>query len=238
MLCMSDLQPPVEEIVETSLRSLWDVVNQLARLRPPGGDEYRVTIFGSARTRPGDPVYQHVRDLARELATRGCTIVTGGGPGLMQAANEGAQLGAPDNPRNSIGIRVELPFEQSANPFVEQAYTHRTFFSRLHHFARLSNAFVVVDGGIGTTLESLMIWQLLQVRHLENVPLVFVGPMWRGLVTWAREHMLKPTPPLANCADLDIPTCVDSVAEALAILERSLAAHRSARPAAAHLAAR
>ena len=186
-------------------------------------DELRVTIFGSARIQPGDAVYAQVRDLARALSARGCTIVTGGGPGLMQAANEGAQLGDPDNERASIGIRVDLPFEQGANPFVEQSYTHRTFFSRLHHFARLSNAFVVVDGGIGTALESLMVWQLLQVEHLQGVPLIFVGPMWRDLVAWAKHHMLGKATPLADEKDLDLPVCVEDGAQALAVLERLLA---------------
>ena len=189
-------------------------------------DEFRVTIFGSARTKPGDAVYAQVRDLARELSARGCSIVTGGGPGLMQAANEGAQLGDPKNEHASIGIRVELPFEQGANPFVEQAYTHRTFFTRLHHFTRLSNAFVVMDGGIGTTLESLMVWQLLQVKHLEGVPLIFVGSMWKELVGWARRHMLGRETPLANEGDLELPVCVDDGAQALAVLERALARFR------------
>ncbi len=215
-----------EEIVEASLRSLWQVVNQLARLRPPAEDEFRVTIFGSARTKPGDPVYAQVRGLARELSARGCSIVTGGGPGLMQAANEGAQQGDPDNQHQSIGIRVDLPFEQDANPFVEQAYTHQTFFTRLHHFARLSSAFVVVDGGIGTTLEALMVWQLLQVKHLEGVPLIFVGPMWKDLVTWAKKHMLREPTPLAGEKDLDLPICVEDGAGALAALEQAMAQFR------------
>ncbi|HEY3448422.1 MAG TPA: LOG family protein [Myxococcales bacterium] len=203
------------------------MVNQLAKLRPPASDEFRVSIFGSARIKPGDPVYAQVRDLARELSARGCAIVTGGGPGLMQAANEGAQLGDPKNERASIGIRVDLPFEQRANPFVEQAYTHQTFFTRLHHFARLSSAFVVVDGGIGTALESLMVWQLLQVKHLEGVPLIFVGPMWKDLVGWAKKHMLGRATPLANEKDLDLPVCVEDGAQALAVLEKAMTEFRA-----------
>ena len=75
---------------------------------------------------------------------------------------------------------MELPFEQDVNPFVEQAFEHETFFTRLHHFVIASDAFVVVPGGIGTVLETLMIWKLLQVRHVDNVPLIFVGKMWNG----------------------------------------------------------
>ena len=102
----------------------------------------------------------------------------------MQAANEGAA--SASNRGQSMGIRVDLPFEQEVNPFVEQAFDHKTFFSRLQHFVIASDAFVVVPGGIGTVLEMLMIWQLLQVRHVNDVPLILVGKMWSGLVEWAK----------------------------------------------------
>src|SRR5678815_3496371 len=101
----------------------------------------------------------------RDSAHMGCDIVTGGGPGLMQAANEGAATAGASV--GSVGIRVELPFEQDVNPFVAEAFEHKTFFTRLQHFVIASDAFVVVPGGIGTVLEMLMIWQLLQVRHVD-----------------------------------------------------------------------
>jgi len=88
----------------------------------------------------------------------------------MQAANEGAAGGDPAREGGSIGIRVELPFEQGTNPWVSRDFEHRTFFTRLHHFALVSDAFVVVPGGIGTALEALMVWQLLQVGHLRDCP--------------------------------------------------------------------
>ena len=215
------------DVVESAIARLWDVVDDLARLNPPSSDEYRVTIFGSARACPGVAAYDQVKELARRLAERGCVIVTGGGPGLMQAANEGERLGDPENLRPTLGVRIDLPFEQGANPYVERTITHGTFFSRLHHFARLSNAFVVVEGGVGTTLESLMVWQLLQVRHLHDVPLVFVGPMWRDLVAWARAHMLAAAPPLASPEDLEIPQCVDTIDEAEVIVVRHLESFRA-----------
>lgn len=219
----SDLSPESSDVVEKALGNLWGVVNELARLKPARPREYRVSIFGSARAKPGTPAYLKVKELARRLAAGGCTIVTGGGPGLMQAANEGEREGDPGNLRCTVGIRVDLPFEQGANPFVEDAYTHRTFFSRLHQFARLSNAFVVVDGGIGTTLETLMVWQLLQVKHLHDVPLVLVGPMWRKLVAWARASMISAEAPLASAPDMDLPTCVDTIDEAAALIEAHVA---------------
>ena len=136
----------------------------------------------------------------------------------MQAANEGHQLGDPADELKSIGVRIELPFEQGANPFVEQLYSHKTFYTRLHHFVRLSNAFVVVGGGIGTALETLLVWQLLQVNHIADVPLIMVGDIWAALVDWARGHMSATEPPFASPEDFDIPTCVDTMDEALALL--------------------
>jgi uncharacterized protein (TIGR00730 family) len=208
----------VGEILRDSIMGLWDVVNNLTRLRPTKRSEFRVTIFGSARIQRDHWVYGAVRDLARDLASMGCAIVTGGGPGLMAAANEGAaEAGAPA-PGNSVGIRVHLPFEQEINPFVHEAFAHRTFFSRLHHFVLVSDAFVVVPGGIGTVLELSMIWQLLQVRNLERTPLILVGPMWADFVAWARQYLLGPEFQLASPEDLDIPHCVDTAAQAMAII--------------------
>lgn len=218
----------VFELVEDSLVSLWSVVNDLARIRPPKPRYYRVTIFGSSRMRPGDALYDDVRHLAEILAGMGCDIVTGGGPGLMQAANEGARIGDPENRIRSFGLPIELAAEEEPNPFVEKVYRHRTFFSRLHHFVRLSSAFVVVRGGIGTTLETMMIWQLCQVRHVRDLPLIFVGEMWQELVEWGKRHMLNSGRPLVSPGDLDIPHCVDTVEEAIRIIETDLADFRSA----------
>jgi predicted Rossmann-fold nucleotide-binding protein len=113
---------------------------------------------------------------------------------------------------------VDLPFEQEANPFVLQAFEHKTFFTRLHHFVLASDAFVVAPGGIGTTLELLMIWQLLQVQHVHDTPLILVGKMWAALVDWARNHLLTSQPPLANPEDMAIPQCVNTADEAIVLL--------------------
>ena len=157
----------VLDLVGSSIMNLWDVVNNLTRLKPTTSRRYRVTIFGSARIPKDNWIYTAVSDVADELTRLGCDIVTGGGPGLMQAANEGAKRADPTAIDRSVGIRVNLPFEQDVNAFVTQAYEHRTFFTRLHQFVLMSDAFIVVPGGIGTVLEAMMIWQLLQVHHLE-----------------------------------------------------------------------
>lgn len=210
----------VRQVIVESVLGLWDIVNNLTRLRPSKRDHYRVTIFGSARAKPGTFVYEEVKRVAAALADMGCDIITGGGPGLMQAANEGAAVAKAPERNRSVGIRVDLPFEQEVNPFVEQQFEHKTFFTRLHHFVLTSDAFVVVPGGIGTVLELMMIWQLLQVKHVENAPLILVGKMWTGLVDWARTQLLSSQPPLANPADLAIPQCVETADEAIALIRQ------------------
>src|SRR5262245_66034833 len=134
----------------------------------------------------------------------------------MQAANEGA-ASAPERSR-SYGIRVNLPFEQNVNAFVSEAFEHRTFFTRLHQFVLASDAFIVAPGGVGTVLEMMLIWQLLQVRHLQDSPLVLVGNMWPGLIEWARQSMLSTTPPLASAPDMAIPRCVANADEAIVVI--------------------
>jgi uncharacterized protein (TIGR00730 family) len=206
----------VKQVLVNSILGLWDVVNNLTRLQPSRRERYRVTIFGSARVKPGTFGYEETKRVAAALAEMGCDIITGGGPGLMQAANEGAAA-APDRAR-SFGIRVDLPFEQEVNSFVTQAFEHRTFFTRLHQFVLASDAFVVAPGGIGTVLETMMIWQLLQVRHLEDTPLMLVGKMWPGLIEWARGSMLTADAPLANPEDMTIPRCVANADEAITLI--------------------
>ena len=202
---LSDEQGALD-ILTKSIFGLWDTVNTLTRLRPTRRDRYRVTIFGSARIDPNHWAYAAVRDVAAELTRLGCDVVTGGGPGLMQAANEGVKLADPDGRLGkSVGIRIELPFEQDVNAFVTEAFEHKTFFTRLHHFVLVSDAFVVTPGGIGTVLETLMVWQLLQVRHLHDTPLILAGHFWDGLIEWATKEMLRPDAPLVSPNDLKIP---------------------------------
>jgi len=208
----------VKQILRDSVLGLWEVVNNLTRLRPTRHGRFRVTIFGSARAKPGTIAYEETKRVAAALSELNCDIITGGGPGLMQAANEGAASGA--GPTQSVGIRVELPFEQDINPFVTQAFEHRTFFTRLHHFVLTSDAFVVAPGGIGTVLETMMVWQLLQVDHLNKIPLILVGRMWPGLIEWARTWMLSSESPLANAEDMAIPKCVANGDEAIALVRR------------------
>ena len=134
----------VKQVLVESVLGLWDVVNNLTRLTPSRRDRYRVTIFGSARARPGTFGYEETRRVAGALAALGCDIITGGGPGLMQAANEGAA--ASGGKAQSLGIRVDLPFEQEVNAFVGMAFEHRTFLGPWR-FAALAAAAAVCSRG-------------------------------------------------------------------------------------------
>ena len=162
-------------------------------------------------------MYSAVKELARRLSFMGCDIVTGGGPGLMRAANEGARAGAYRYKTRSFGLTILLPMEEQPNPFLDEVAQHSTFFSRLHQFIRLSHAYLVVDGGIGTTLEALMVFQLLQVKMLKDRPLIFVGPMWRGLRSFIEHEIIARG--YASPPDLDAAVWVDTLDEALAVVE-------------------
>jgi uncharacterized protein (TIGR00730 family) len=223
LVSLGDEQQVLEVVTSTAYK-LWDAVNTLTRLRPTKRSRYRVTIFGSARVPNDHWVYQAVRDLAAELARLDCVIVTGGGPGLMKAANEGVHVANPAASEGSIGIRVDLPFEQEVNAFVTEAFEHGTFFTRLHHFVLLSDAFVVVPGGIGTVLETMMVWQLLQVQKLHNTPLILAGKMYAELVEWCSKYMLRPDFPLASPEDMKIPVCVEDGPAILRIIREHHAA--------------
>jgi predicted Rossmann-fold nucleotide-binding protein len=144
----------------------------------------------------------------------------------MQAANEGAAAARATDRNRSIGIRVDLPFEQEVNPFVQQAFEHKTFFSRLHHFVLTSDAFVVTPGGIGTVLELMMIWQLLQVKHVHDTPLILVGQMWAELVNWAKNYLASPEFALASPEDMKIPTCVSTADQAIQLVRKHYATWR------------
>lgn len=206
----------VKQVLMDSVLGLWKIVNNLTRVRPSKRERYRVTIFGSARIAPNTFAYDEVKRLAKAITEMGGDVVTGGGPGLMLAANEGAA--SNKSQEGSIGIRVDLPFEQEVNPFVQEVYEHQTFFTRLHHFVLASDAFVVTPGGIGTLLEAAMIWQLLQVRHIKDTPLIFVGKMWSDLIDWARQHMVNSSTPLANPEDISIAVCLNNADEAITLL--------------------
>ncbi len=206
-------------ILDKAIYQLWETINDLDQIQPERVEHYRVSIFGSSRIRRGDPIYEQVRKLSAELARMGIDIVTGGGPGLMEAANSGAIEGQIESHSRSYGLAIHLPSEEQANPFVDKVFRHRTFFSRLHHFVRLSSAYIVMPGGIGTALELFMVWQLLQVKHMKEHPLILVGTMWPPLIEWIDQNMVERG--LVSPPDLDVVSVVSSSEEAIPIIAAS-----------------
>ena len=147
-----------------------------------------VTIFGSARTPPDDPSYAAAVETARLLAKAGFGIITGGGPGIMEAANKGAQEGG----NLSIGCNIELPFEQAPNPYLDISLDFRYFFVRKTMFVKYSNAFIIFPGGFGTMDELFEALTLIQTKKVSNFPVILYGSKyWEGLLNWIRVTMLE-----------------------------------------------
>lgn len=199
-----------------TIHLLYELIAWVDRRSPAEKRYFRVAIFGSSRIQTEDENYARVRELARQLSHIGCDIVTGGGPGLMMAANEGARRGAYRFGTRSFGLTILLPLEEQPNPFVDDLSSHKTFYSRLHQFIRLSHAYIVVDGGVGTTLEAIMVFQLLQVGMLEDRALIFVGDMWLGLRDWIAEEIEARG--LAGKGTVELAHWVGTVEEAVEIV--------------------
>lgn len=146
-----------------------------------------VSVFGSARTQPGEPDYEHAREIGRLLADEGFEVITGGGPGIMEAANKGAfEAGG-----KSIGCNIELPFEQLANPYLTKTLTFKYFFVRKTMFIKYSNAYVIFPGGFGTMDELFEALTLIQTRKIRNFPVVLFGSQfWQGLLQWITSTMV------------------------------------------------
>lgn len=151
---------------------------------------FRVSIFGSARIKPGDQIYENVYDLAESIGARGFDVVTGGGPGLMEAANAGHMAGDRKNRADSIGLVIHLPFESSGNKHLEIRRRFMHFSKRLDTFLELSHVMVVTTGGIGSMLELYYMWQHLQVRHVAYKPIILIGHMWQDLIAWMKTDVL------------------------------------------------
>ncbi|MCE5292364.1 MAG: TIGR00730 family Rossman fold protein [Nocardiaceae bacterium] len=175
-----------------------------------------VTVFGSARTPEDHPEYEAARQLSAALAEAGYAVITGGGPGIMEAANRGASEAGG----YSIGLGIELPFEQGLNEWVDLGINFRYFFARKTMFVKYSQAFVCMPGGFGTLDEMFEALTLVQTRKITRFPIVLFGTeYWGGLVEWIRTSMVdggKISP-----ADVDLITVTDSVEEVVDVIERS-----------------
>lgn len=182
----------IRKTLNKKILDLNDVIADIDNLLTGMENEfYRVCIFGSARIKPDSELYKLAYDLASELASRGVDIVTGGGPGLMEAANKAAKDLGENTKSRSIGLPIKLPFEEDSNSHLDVKRNHRRFSSRLDEFMRISHAIIVTPGGIGTILELFYAWQLLQVQHIKDRPIILLGSeMWTTLIDWMKKYPL------------------------------------------------
>ncbi|MGE0174791.1 MAG: LOG family protein [Oligoflexales bacterium] len=217
---MAIKEAKIRKFLSKKIQQLNDIVADLDTMVTEMGLEfYRVSIFGSARIKPNSTYYKIVHDLAFALASRGVDIVTGGGPGLMEAANLGAKTGS--NQSRSFGLPIDLPYEADANSHLDVKYQHRRFSSRLDEFMRISHAVVVTPGGIGTLLELFYTWQLMQVGHITRRPTILLGKdFWKDLLKWLDEVPLKSA--LLDAKDLESIVVVDSVDEVIKHLDPAI----------------
>ena len=203
--------PQLVQRTQSSAREAWrmfeiiaEFVTATERLH---GVHPAVTIFGSARVKPGERWYALAEDISRQLSDAGFSVISGGGPGVMEAANKGAFAG----PSPSVGLNIQLPHEQSANAFQDVSHTFQHFFARKVMFVKLSCAFVMLPGGFGTLDELFEVLTLVQTGKVRRVPLILVGSdYWKGLVEWAKakleaEGMVSP-------GDIDMLQVIDDPA--------------------------
>ncbi|WVT85837.1 TIGR00730 family Rossman fold protein [Dechloromonas sp. ZY10] len=147
-----------------------------------------VTIFGSARVKPGMPYYELTEKTARLLSDSGFSVISGGGPGIMEAANKGAFEGKSP----SVGLNIQLPHEQSTNPYQNISQTFRHFFARKYMFVRFASAYVVMPGGFGTLDELMEALTLIQTGKARKIPLILVcSEFWKGMLDWFRERLVE-----------------------------------------------
>jgi uncharacterized protein (TIGR00730 family) len=179
-----------------------------------------IAVFGSARTRPDNPFYELGVELGSKLAEAGFAVITGGGPGAMEAANKGAS----DAGGISVGLGIELPFEQGLNQWVDMGVNFRYFFARKTMFVKYSQGFAVLPGGLGTFDELFEALTLVQTHKVTSFPVVLIGrAYWTGLLDWIRETVLGH----GNISprDLDLVHVTDDVDEAVSIMVQARAAH-------------
>jgi uncharacterized protein (TIGR00730 family) len=172
-----------------------------------------ISIFGSARTKPDNPYYAMAEGLAERLVEEGYGVITGGGPGIMEAGNKGAQ----SKEGKSVGLNIELPFEQGHNPYIDhdKIITHHYFFVRKVVFVKYAQGFVYLPGGFGTFDELFEVMTLVQTKKIERVPIVLMGKsFWAGLLDWIKSEVLSNQHNI-NEIDLDLFLVTDDIEEAI-----------------------
>jgi len=180
-------------------------------------EQFRVAIFGSARIKPNDKFYTEVMELAKEIGKMEIDVITGGGPGIMDAASLGHQMGT-NGTSQSIGFTIELPWENRGNDHLNLEKRFARFSDRLDHFMAVSDIAIIMPGGIGTCLELFYAWQLTQVKHTQKIPIIFHGKMWHELKKWIEKYLLKDE--LISPEDMENIFCVNTNKEAMQIVKK------------------
>jgi uncharacterized protein (TIGR00730 family) len=176
-----------------------------------------VTIFGSTRIKPGDEVYRKAEQIGRLLAENGFSVITGGGPGVMEAANKGASAAGG----KSIGLNIELPSEQKPNPYANITLSFRYFFVRKVMFVKYAMAYIILPGGFGTMDELLESVTLIQTHKIKPFPVILVGSKyWKGLLDWIKEVVLKEGK--ISPADRDIFQLIDEPEEIIKTIKKTV----------------
>jgi uncharacterized protein (TIGR00730 family) len=187
--------------------------------------EPAVSIFGSARCMPDDPLYRKTEELAGLLAKEGYAVITGGGPGLMEAGNKGAKEAGG----NSVGLHIHLPLEQKSNPYLTVRTDFRYFFVRKVMFIKYARAYVAMPGGFGTLDELSEALVLTQTKRIKPFPIILVGrEFWAGLIEWMRSRLL--TQGFVSEQDFDLFQVVDTPEEVVAIIKAKVPLHREDIP--------
>ncbi|HUL36498.1 MAG TPA: TIGR00730 family Rossman fold protein [Thermodesulfobacteriota bacterium] len=176
-----------------------------------------ISIFGSTRIRPGDEVYQKAEQIGKLLAENGFSVITGGGPGVMEAANKGAITAGG----KSIGLNIELPLEQKPNPYTNITLNFRYFFVRKVMFVKYAVAYIILPGGFGTMDELLESITLIQTKKIKPFPVILVGSnYWKGFLKWIKEVVLKEGK--VSSADLDILQLIDEPGEIVRAIKKTV----------------
>ncbi len=221
-LLMEELRPRDASDLWMVFKIMGEFVDAFDTMRDIGP---AISIFGSARTSPDHPFYRMGAEVAEHLAKRGYAIITGGGPGLMEAANLGAQRAGG----LSIGLNIELPMEQTPNPYQDIELHFRYFFARKVMFAKYAVGYVVLPGGFGTMDEFFEALTLIQTAKMENFPVVLMGTdYWKGLLRWIKNSMIQQ----GTCSpeDIDLFTVTDDPSHAAQLIQRALEEGSSIRP--------
>ncbi len=215
---MADKQYIINEIAASESWRMFHIVAEfVAGFEALGKYHPSVSIFGSTRVRPGDEVYQKAEQIGQLLAENGFGVITGGGPGVMEAANKGAAFAGG----NSIGLNIDIPLEQKPNPYANITLKFHYFFVRKVMFVKYAVAYIIFPGGFGTMDELFESVTLIQTHKIRPFPVILVGSnYWKGLLDWMKETMMEGGK--ISPSDLEILQLIDEPEEIIKVIRKTV----------------